>query len=69
MITLRGNILSILRSSTPNYDLARTYVGQYLHLLHSFYGNTDWIELWHYMYYHYDNPYAPIYEDLGKIKK
>ena len=20
------------------------------------------------MYYHYDNPYAPIYEDLGKTK-
>ena len=38
-------VLDLLRSPKPNYSAARQYLGFCLHLLHSFYSNTNWIEL------------------------
>ena len=68
MVRLRNNIISILNSTSPNYDTARTYTGQFLHMYHSFYSNTDWVELLVWLNYIALMPDAPLfpYEDLGK---
>ena len=69
MVRLRNNIISILNSSSPNYDTARTYTGQFLHMYQSFYSNTDWVELLVWLNYIALMPDAPLfpYTDLGKI--
>ncbi|KAK3104893.1 hypothetical protein FSP39_012645 [Pinctada imbricata] len=53
---LRNNTLSILTSSSPDYDAARILIGQFLHIVQDFYSNTNWIDM---------TGGAAIYEDLG----
>ena len=48
MIGNRNTLLDLLTEgdeSAPDYDVARVYCGQFLHMVHSFYSNTNWIEL------------------------
>ena len=57
MLTLRNTILASLNSDTPDYSGIRENIGQYLHLLQSFYSNTIWVELYP----------EEINSDLGKV--
>ncbi|XP_033758555.1 LOW QUALITY PROTEIN: uncharacterized protein LOC117340882 [Pecten maximus] len=54
--TLRDNLLQVLGATNPSYERARELVGQYLHIIQSFYSNTNWVEL---------QNNADIYEDFG----
>ncbi|XP_046576241.1 von Willebrand factor A domain-containing protein 7-like [Haliotis rubra] len=45
MISLRERAIEVLSQSSTNFDLARTLIGQYLHIMQMFYSNTNWIEL------------------------
>ncbi|XP_069122433.1 uncharacterized protein [Argopecten irradians] len=53
---LRDSLLQVLGASTPSYERARELVGQYLHIIQSFYSNTNWVEL---------HSNGAIYEDYG----
>ncbi|XP_071802034.1 von Willebrand factor A domain-containing protein 7-like isoform X1 [Asterias amurensis] len=48
MMGIRKRILDVLTvgdENAPDYDVARINCGNFLHLAHSFYSNTNWIEL------------------------
>ena len=48
MINIRDTLLDNLGKgdkTAPDYDVARLYCGQFLHMAQSFYSNTNWIEL------------------------
>ena len=48
MKSIRSRILQQLTvgdENAPDYDVARMDCGRFLHLAHSFYSNTNWIEL------------------------
>ncbi|XP_038075974.1 von Willebrand factor A domain-containing protein 7-like [Patiria miniata] len=48
MMGIQDTLLTLLLAgdeSTPDYDVARQYCGQFLHMAQSFYSNTNWIEL------------------------
>ncbi|OWF51464.1 von Willebrand factor A domain-containing protein 7 [Mizuhopecten yessoensis] len=53
---LRDNLLQVLGAVSPSYERARELVGQYFHIIQSFYSNTNWVEL---------QNNADIYSDLG----
>ncbi|XP_072047411.1 von Willebrand factor A domain-containing protein 7-like [Amphiura filiformis] len=44
MISIRTSLLAALASDMPMFSSARTSIGQFLHMLQSFYSNTNWIE-------------------------
>ncbi|XP_072036346.1 von Willebrand factor A domain-containing protein 7-like [Amphiura filiformis] len=46
MFNIRSQLLNVLSPDTPRFSAGRTRLalGQYLHLLQSFYSNTNWIE-------------------------
>ena len=46
MVSIRDTILKSLNTEAPDYVGIRENIGRYLHLLHSFYSNTNWVELY-----------------------
>ncbi|XP_022108814.1 von Willebrand factor A domain-containing protein 7-like [Acanthaster planci] len=48
MVSIRRALLNLLQlgnEDAPNYDVARQFSGQFLHMAQSFYSNTNWVEL------------------------
>ena len=45
MVSIRNTILSALGNTSPAYTAIRKDVGKYLHLLQSFYSNTNYVEM------------------------
>ncbi|XP_033098969.1 von Willebrand factor A domain-containing protein 7-like [Anneissia japonica] len=55
--------------NTPNYSVARLWIGRILHIMQMFYSNTDWLEVEIYKHYLKTNLIVPevvnTYADLG----
>ena len=45
MVSFRNTTLSGLGNTSPDYTAIRKEVGKYLHLLQTFYSNTNYVEM------------------------